>query len=141
MNTHFMKKAVMLTAVVGTLILSSAFIAKEKKASADYKDFYIYVYFHDKNDYKTIYVSDAIHYEGEENCSQTYNWKPKVERAFRAYVESNYNATHDYTYMIGSTTGNYLSRQEASTALNEFIAEQNGKGNSVTHTSFNYYCE
>lgn len=31
MKTNFMKKAVMLTAVVGTLILSSAYITKEKK--------------------------------------------------------------------------------------------------------------
>lgn len=144
MKTNFIKKTVMLAAVVVTLLLSSAFIAKEKKVPVDYNDFYIYVYFSDKNDdNKTIYVSDAIHYEGQEKCSQSYNWKPKVEKAFKAYIEANYNNVNpNYTYMIGSTTGYYLSsNQEANEALNEWISKEKGRGNSITKTSFNYYCE
>lgn len=144
MKTNFMKKTVMLTAVILTIVLNSAFITKEKKSVTDYNNFYIYVYFSDKNDdNKTIYVSDAIHYEGQEKCSQSYNWKPKVEKAFKAYVEANYsNVNPNYTYMIGSTTGYYLSsKQEANTELNKWISKEKERGNSITKTSFNYYCE
>lgn len=128
-----------LTLLVITL---SSFITNEKKVTADYNNFYIYVYFHDKNDDKTIYVSEAIHFEGENNCGKSYDWRPKVERAFRTYIEAKYsNVSPDYTYLIGSTSGNYLSsKQEAYDALNKFISQEKNRGNSITKTPFNYSC-
>lgn len=124
------------------VITLSSFISKEKKATVDSNNFYIYVYFHDKNDDNTIYVSDAIHYEGYEKCGKSYDWRPKAEKAFKAYVEANYNNVNpDYTYMIGSTTGYYLSsKREANEALNKWMSEEKNKGNSITKTAFNYYC-
>jgi hypothetical protein len=124
------------------VITLSSFITKEKKTSVDYNNFYIYLYFHDKNDDKVIYISEAMHYEGYDNCGKSYDWKAKAEKAFRAYVVANYNNVNPhYTYMIGSTTGYYLSsKQEASEALNEWILEEKGKGNSISKTLFNFYC-
>ena len=125
------------------MIAFSSFKSKEKTTATNNKDFYIYFYCHDKKDYKTIYISEAIHFVGEDQCGQSYDWSPKVERAFVDHIKANFdNATPDYVYTLGSTFGSYMltSRQDASNKLNEFIAKEKSSGSTFTKTTFNYSC-
>lgn len=124
------------------VIAFSSFTSKEI-AKANNKDFYIYLYCHDKKDYKTIYISEAIHFVGEDQCGQSYDWSPKVERAFVDHIKANYdNATPDFVYTLGSTVGSYMitSRQDASNKLNELISKEKQSGSNFTKTLFNYSC-
>ena len=121
----------------------SSFIIKEKKTVVDSNNYYIYFYFHDKNDDKTIYISEAIHYEGNDKCGKDYNWSTEVKKIFMTYVEANYNDVSPYTiYTIPSNASYYYlsSKQEASEALNKWIVEEKRKGNSIVKTSFNHNC-
>ena len=80
-------------------IATSAFVSKENENNDSYAC-YIYLYFHDKNDYNKVYVSGACHYEGYEKCGQTYNRQPKAEKAFKSYIGANYDVTIDYIYTV-----------------------------------------
>jgi hypothetical protein len=117
-----------------TIIASFGFKTEQK----DYEDFYIYVYTHDKSDYDKVYVSGMIHYQSA-SCGKTYDWQPKVEKAFKNYLKSEHKIDYDHIYVIGSTTGNYLtSTQAAKDAFNKWNAKNDS--HSVTKTLFNYDC-
>jgi len=149
MKTNFMKKAVMLTAIVVTLILSSAFIAKSKKeVKPEDLSYYFFLEYQpgSTSDYsKTRYISSFIYYEGYESCKESYTFEKKAKQAFENYIKANYNESyvrHNMTYeQILHSTDKIKSPQQAREVLDDYIAKQKKDGRQVIQTNFSYSCE
>jgi len=149
MNTNFMKKAVMLTAIVATMIISSAYIRKEKKeVKPEDLSYYFFLEYQpgSTSDYsKTRYISSFIYYSGYDACGNSYDFEPKAKRAFENYIKANYNESyvrHNRTYKQKlNSTDKIKSPQQAREVLDEYIAKQKEDGRQVIQTNFSYSCE
>lgn len=149
MKTNFIKTAVMFTAIVGTLILSSAFIAKSKKeAKREDLSYYFFLEYQpgSTSDYsKTRYISSFIYYSGYDDCGNSYDFEPKAKKAFENYIKAYYNESyvrHNRTYKQKlNSTDKIKSPQQAREVLDEYITKQKEDGRQVIETNFSYSCE
>ena len=156
MNTNFMKKAVMLTAVVGSLIMSSAFTTKEKpnlKATDEFM--YIYAY-PTKPNIDRIYISGAIHYSGEGVCKDpsNRNFFYTAAAAFKKHLKSDYNLEiYNWEIRFEAKTGSnnkipsfgcegFATNGETQLAKNAFIRKTQNEGRyEISDTEWVYSCE
>jgi hypothetical protein len=158
MKTNFMKKAVMLTAVVATLILSSAFIQKDTKSKANYGDseeyIYLIAYSGTQNNSKNSYISGIIHYQGYDACSKNYITKhdffAKAGGKFMKDVEEynnlninewkiQYNGETKVSHPSGYFSG-YGSKSEAQKDKDNYIDNTRDDA-KVFETYFTFSCE
>jgi len=151
-----MKKAVMLTAVVGTLITSSAFISKEKP-NLEGKDEFMYIYaYPTKPNIDRIYISGAIHYSGEDICeeSNNRNFFYTAAAAFKKHLESDYNLEiYNWEIRFEAKTGSnntipsfgcegFATNGETQLAKNAFIRRTQNEGRyEISDTEWVYSCE
>ena len=156
MKSNFMKKAVMLIAIVGSLMISSAFITKEK-SNIKGKDEFIYIYaYPTKPNIDRIYISGAIHYSGEGICNDPSNraFFYTAAAAFKKHLKSDYNL-EIYNWDIrfegktGSTNGSprlnfegFATNGETQLAKNAFIRKTQNEGRyEISDTEWVYSCE
>ena len=146
----------MLTAVVVTLILSSAFIAKET-ANYKSKDEFMYIYaYPTKPNVDRIYISGAIHYTGEGICEDPSNrsFFSTAGAAFKKHIESEYNLEIynweiRYEAKTGSNNQNpsfgcqgFATNDETQLAKNAFIRKTQKEGRyKISDTEWVYSCQ
>ena len=139
----------MLTAVVVTLILSSAFTTKSyKKIKSEDLSYYFFIEASaskNSSDYnKTRYVSDYIHYEGYESCRETYTFEKKAKKAFEDYLRANesYEGNPSFIRVIsGGSNDKLQTRQAIQQKMNKYLGEEKNKDHEVIKTNFSYSCE
>lgn len=153
MKTNFIKTAVMLTAVVVTMIMSSAFITKEIEPNLEEGTYFFLAVsgVHQKNN--VAYVSNIMYYNGTESCG---NQKKEVFHREAKIAFNNYlKAKHNDEFPYGSTnisvhqfrgttaqTGEYMfTRQQATTRMNSWAGDEESDGYKVFYTEFGFSCE
>ncbi len=150
MKTNFMKKVALSAIIVGTLVLSSAFISNNKSDLKTTDDLAYYFFLEytpgSTSDYsKTRYISSFIYYPGYDDCGYDYDFTPKAKRAFENHIKAKYDESyvrHTGTYNQKLySTDKIKSTQQAREVLDKYLAEQNDKGNDVVQTTFSYSCE
>lgn len=150
MKTNFMKKVALSAIIVGTIVLSSAFISNSKSEVKTSDDLAYYFFLEytpgSTSDYsKTRYISSFIYYSGYDDCGNDYDFKPKAQRAFENHIKANYDESyvrHTLTYSQKlNSTDKIKTNQQAREVLNKYLADQKSKGNQVIQTNFTYSCE
>lgn len=144
----------MLTAVVGTLILSSAFITKESKTKTNDREEYIYLvaYGRSTNNSTDTYISDIIKYEGFDKCGDKLDFYREAGRRFMADIEKS-NTININEWKIAYHDGNgysrdypdgyfkgYDSRSDAFDARNNQIESRKADDLKTYRTYFSYKC-
>ena len=156
MKSNFMKKAVMLIAIVATMIISSAYITKEK-SNIKGKDEYMYIYaYPTKPNIDRIYISGAIHYTGEGICDEpsNRNFFYTAAAAFKKHLKSDYNLEiYNWEIRFEAKTGSnntipsfgcegFATNGETQLAKNAFIRKTQNEGRyEISDTEWVYSCE
>ncbi|RNA63550.1 hypothetical protein D1631_17335 [Chryseobacterium nematophagum] len=105
---------------------------------------YVYIYFHDKDDYNKVYVSDICYYSPDsDKCAGGFrNWSLKAEAAFRAYIKSQYNEdVKPFNGNMFSIRTTVSTVEKARDELNALISKQTADKRTVKKINFTYSCE
>lgn len=153
MKTNFMKKAVMLTAVVVTLLLSSAFITKETETNLEEGTYFFVAVSGVWQKNNVAYVSKIIYYSGYENCSnqkkEVFHREAKI--AFNNYLKAHYNnefsygsnniAVHQFKRSAGKLGDPIFTQIQAASEMNSWAGDEESDGHKVLYTEFGFSCE